>query len=447
MKTQKNKKKYKKRPLYKEFIRTLSRPVNVPPIFPLFLILIFTFLVIVMLNTIFLIGPQYYPPKTKFNESDTNPECNIFINTSYEIVNNSIFNISYFADNSNSIGYASSMNLFRLIEKGHSFIGESRCPDFGLFSYNDVTKQFFVSFPMHQSGENAFNLFCLTSMLHQGIVNINVDPPDNYTIFHEKGHLEQVCVESNEKLIVFMKNYPLEWFDPYKANPPKQSNFDFYFFLEKYRNETKLLNRTAIIYKDSKNIFSLIHNVLLNSLFNDEYNITILGSENTPFLDYMLKTLVGLDRIQILTDPITCFRNASLFVHHKEPEEFPPQLFQEIADASSNATKHDERRKILVNLFDNLKESFKDKEDFLFVNFYIDNLDERASAIVSTKNFVSMDCDQVIAALFMPMDTKIYIKPNPEYNSLTYSTKLIQKSGREVIIVDDINEEFLNSLI
>ena len=100
-----------------------------------------------------------------------------------------------------------------------------------------------------------------------------------------------------------------------------------------------------------------------------------------------------------------------------------------------------------MNLFDNLKESFKDKEDFLFVNFYIDNLDERASAIVSTKNFVSMDCDQVIAALFMPMDTKIYIKPNPEYNSLTYSTKLIQKSGREVIIVDDINEEFLNSLI
>ena len=441
-------KKKQKNGILKDIFDELSKPLLIKPLFPIYFILPITFLILVLFHYLFLVGQQYYPPKKVINGDPVNPECNILINSSYTFLNDSVLNVTYYAKTDNRIGFLNSYNLFRIIESGTAYMASSHFLDFGIGYYDNETTQFSLSFPIQQAGSTHFDIYCITSILNITHKDIIIKDDTNFTVFRERGKMERVCLRE-DKLLVFMRPYPMKWYYPYDGKRINTSNFAFPHFLRTFESKITLVNSSEIIFVNPQNVFLLIHDVLLNSLFTPFHNLTIVG-DLPPFFDYLIHALIGTERIVIPSNELTCYNEASIEVHHKEPEQIPQEIFQKIADASSKALKHNVKRGVMIYRQPEMEKIFnetKEEKNFFFMDYYNEDVNLLAPFAVSAKAFVSEDCDFNIIGLLMPMDTVIYIHQPPTDAPLTYATKLLQQSGRKIVFVDEINEAFLNSIV
>ena len=101
-------------------------------------------------------------------------------------------------------------------------------------------------------------------------------------------------------------------------------------------------------------------------------------------------------------------------------------------------------RYIIINGFGELASNFTNSS-VLFIDYNREGIDKHEERIACAKVFISNDCDEAITALLTPLDTQIYIIKT--IDSLSYSTKVLKASGRNVHVVDRIDAEFIRSLM
>ena len=420
----------------------LQTVIDIPNVLPCWFVLIFTFTTLVFFNYLFLFGDQYWPPSSETVGDTVNPECNIFEEFSTEITDEKKVNITYLTRNNSRIGTSSAQNLLRLISDGPFYSGESRFCYYGKFFYHNDTKRISIAFPQHQSGNINYELYCITSLMDNYKYHVPYIKEENYTVFGENKDISNICYYE-QSFHVFLRDYVFKWKDIFVVNPPKMKITDTYpVFRLKNKIDLEIKEKYNVFFT-SINPYMLIHDVLLGSMLEKNTRIAIYGIDKSPLVEYIISTVIDRSRIMYLKGAALCFREISIAVPHEDPERIPKEVFTKINNALMNIDKGSDK-KVIVNEFNDLEANFNGT-DVLFVNLVRNGIGEYEDKVISAKAFVSKDCLEVITALLMPIDTKIYLLSNS--NELSYSAKLLEASGRKVHIINNVDAEFIQSLL